>query len=84
MVINRRISRLMYSHRCIEGAAVQAYRDHGIGIAHGMKIHYVVTDARQYRVEPAWCAALFDLGYYRELIDEAWAEISVVFSRGRS
>ena len=46
MVINRRISRLTYAHRCIEGAAVQAYRDHGIGIAPGMKIQYVVTDAR--------------------------------------
>ncbi len=63
MVISRRISRLTYAHRCIEGAAVQAYRDHGIGIAPGMKIQYVVTDARRYRVEPAWCAKSFDLGY---------------------
>ena len=53
MVISRRISRLTYAHRCIEGAAVQAYRDHGIGIAPGMKIQYVVTDGRRYRVEPA-------------------------------
>ena len=63
MVINRRISRLTYAHRCIEGAAVQAYRDHGIGIAPGMKIQFVVTDARRYRVEPAWCAKSFDPGY---------------------
>ena len=33
MVINRRISRLTYSHRCIEDAAVQAYRKHGIEVA---------------------------------------------------
>jgi len=75
MVINRRISRLKYSHRCIEGAAVQAYRDHGIGIAPGMKIQFVVTDARRYRVEPAWCAKSFDHRYYRELVDKAWEEI---------
>jgi DNA polymerase I len=41
MVINRRISRLTYAHRCIEGAAVHAYRKHGVGIAPGMKIRYV-------------------------------------------
>ena len=76
MVINRRISRLTYAHRCIEGAAVQAYRDHRVGIAPGMKIQYVVTDARRYRVEPAWCAKSFDPGYYRGLIDKAWGEIS--------
>jgi DNA polymerase I len=79
MVINRRISRLTYAHRCIEGAAVQAYRDHGIGIAPGMKIQYVVTDARRYCVEPAWCAKSFDLGYYRGLIYKAWGEISYAF-----
>ena len=50
MAIDRRISRLMYRHRCIEGAAVQAYRDHSIRIAPGTKIQYVVTDARRYRV----------------------------------
>jgi DNA polymerase I len=81
MVINRRISRLTYAHRCIEGAAVQAYRDRGIGIAPGMKIQYVVTDARRYRVEPAWCAKSFDLSFYRELIDTAWGEISYAFPR---
>src|SRR5208283_4040565 len=81
MVINRRISRLTYANRCIEGAAVQAYRDHGIGIAPGMKIQYVVTDARWYRVEPVWCAKSFDLLFYRELIDKAYAEISFALSQ---
>jgi DNA polymerase I len=80
MMINRRISRLTYAHRCIEGAAVQAYRDNKIEIAPGMKIQYVVTDARRYKVEPAWCVSSFDLGYYRELIDKAWAEIKFAFS----
>ena len=82
MAIDRRISRLTYRHRCIEGAAVQAYRDHSIGIAPGTKIQYVVTDARRYRVEPAWCAKSFDSGYYRELIKKAYAEITFVFLWG--
>jgi DNA polymerase I len=81
MMINRRISRLTYAHRCVEGAAVQAYRDNKIEIAPGMKIQYVVTDAKRYKVEPAWCASSFDLGYYRELIDKAYAEITFAFSR---
>jgi len=81
MVINRRISRITYRHRCIEGMAVQAYRDHGIGIMPGMKIQYVVTDARRYHVEPAWCAGSFDHEYYRKLIDKAWTEIAFAFPR---
>ncbi len=80
MAINRRISRLTYAHRCIEGAAVQSYRDHGVGIAPGMKIQYVVTDARRYHVEPAWCANTFDIPFYRGLIDKAYAEIAFAFS----
>jgi len=80
MVTNRRISRLTYAHRCLEGAAVQSYRDHGVGIAPGMKIQYVVTDARRYQVEPAWCANTFDISFYRGLIDKAYAEIAFAFS----
>ena len=34
------------------------------------------------RVEPAWCARSFDLGYYRELIDKAWGEISFAYTSG--
>src|SRR5208337_3039533 len=33
-------------------------------------------------VEPAWCAKSFDLGYYRELVDKAWGEISFALSLG--
>jgi DNA polymerase I len=79
MVINRRISRLTYAHRCIEGAAVHAYQKHGVGIAPGMKIRYVVTDARRYQVEPEWNAAAFDLHYYRNLLEKAWEEIAFAF-----
>jgi DNA polymerase I len=79
MVINRRISRLTYAHRCIEGAAVHAYRKHGVGIAPGMKIRYVVTDARRYQVEPEWNAAAFDLHYYCNLLEKAWEEIAFAF-----
>ena len=79
MVINRRISRLTYAHRCIEGAAVHAYRKQGVGIAPGMKIRYVVTDARRYQVEPERNAAAFDLHYYCNLLEKAWEEIAFAF-----
>jgi DNA polymerase, archaea type len=79
LAISRRISRTTYAHRCIEGAAVQAYRDAGVEIAPGMKIRYVVRDARTYRVDPEWAAERFDLSYYRGLLDKAWKEISYAF-----
>ena len=79
MAISRRISRLNYAHRCLEGAAVQEYQKHGVEIAPGMKIKYVVTDARRYQVKPEWVADSFDLPFYRGLIEKAWAEISFAF-----
>jgi DNA polymerase I len=79
LVINRRISRLTYAHRCLEGAAVQAYRDRGMEIAPGMKIGYIVRDARRYSVDTEWDAAAFDLSYYHTLLEKAWEEIAFVF-----
>jgi len=79
MAISRRISRLNYAHRCLEGAAVQEYQKHGVEIAPGMKIKYVVTDARRYQVKPEWVADSFDLPFYRGLMEKAWAEISFAF-----
>jgi DNA polymerase I len=79
LVISRRISRTKFLHRCIEGAAVQAYRDAGLEIAPGMKIGYVVRDAHTYQVDPGWEADRFDLPYYRGLLDRAWNEISYAF-----
>jgi DNA polymerase, archaea type len=79
LTISRRISRTTYTHRCIEGAAVQAYRNAGMEIAPGMKISYVVRDARTYRVDPGWAAERFDISYYRGLLDKAWKEISYAF-----
>jgi DNA polymerase I len=79
LAISHRISRTMYAHHCIEGAAVQAYRDAGLEIAPGMKISYVVRDARTYRVDPEWAAERFDLSYYRGLLEKAWKEISYAF-----
>jgi len=79
LAISRRISRTTYAHRCIEGAAVRAYRDAGIDISPGMKIRYVVRDARTYRADPEWTAERFDLSYYRGLLDRAWKEISYAF-----
>jgi DNA polymerase I len=83
MAISRRISRLTYAHRCIEGAAVNAYRQCGVPVAAGMKIRYVVRDARTYQVVPAWNAELFDIAYYRELLERAWAEITYAFKAVR-
>ena len=79
LVINRRISRLTYAHRCLEGAAVQAYRDRGIEIAPGMKIGYIVRDAQRYSVDTEWDAAIFDLPYYHTLLEKAWEEIAFAF-----
>jgi DNA polymerase I len=79
LVIHRRISRLTYAHRCLEGSAVQAYRDRGIAIAPGMKIGYIVRDARRYSVDTAWDAAGVDLSYYRALLEKAWEEIAFAF-----
>lgn len=83
MVINRQISRVNYSRRCIEGAAVEAYRQHGANVAPGMKIQYVVTDSKRYQAEPAWCATTFDCRYYQDLIGGAWDEIAFAFRSGR-
>jgi len=79
MAISRRISRLNYAHRCLEGAAVQEYQKHGVEIAPGMKIKYVVTDARRYQVKTEWVADSFDVPFYRGLMEKAWAEISFAF-----
>lgn len=84
MKIERRISRTTYAHRCIESAAVKSYQGHGVEIAPGMKISYVVIDSRRYQVEPEWCAGKFDVIYYRELLEKAWAEIRYAFIRGNS
>jgi len=79
MAISRRISRLVYRHRCLEGAAVQAYREQGIPLAPGMKIRYVVEDARSCRAVPAPAAVTFDATYYRTLLDRAWEEIIAAY-----
>jgi DNA polymerase I len=84
MVINRRISRLTYAHRCIEEAAVNAYRNGGVSIEPGMKISYVVRDARKYLADPVWSAESFDVPYYRELLEKAWGEISYAFTSRKS
>jgi DNA polymerase elongation subunit (family B) len=79
LAISRRVSRTTYAHRCLEGAAVRAYRDEGMEVAPGMMISYVVRDARTYRVEPEWAAERADPVYYRGLLEKAWKEISYAF-----
>jgi DNA polymerase I len=79
LVIHRRISRHTYAHRCLEGAAVQAYRDRGIEIAPGMKIGYIVRDARRYSVDTGGDDKGFDLPWYHTLLEKAWGEIAFAF-----
>lgn len=79
LVIERRINRTTYRHRCLEGAAVRAYRDVGAAIEPGMKIGYVVADAGRYCVEPAWSARTSDLVFYRTLLERARDEILAAF-----
>ncbi len=79
LAVSRRISRTRYAHRCLEGAAVNAYRDAGVEAAPGMKISYVVRDARRYQVDPDWAAGTFDIPYYRGLMEKAWNEIAYAF-----
>jgi DNA polymerase I len=80
-VIRRRISRLSYAHRCLESAAIDAYRAAGIGVFPGMLICYVVRDAGRYVVDTEWDATTIDTGYYQKLVDRAWDEIRYAFDQ---
>jgi DNA polymerase, archaea type len=82
LALSRRISRTTYAHRCLEGAAVQAYRDAGMEIAPGMMIRYIVRDAHRYQVDPEWAAKDVDIPYYRGLMEKAWKEIAYAFVWG--
>ena len=80
LAIHRRVSRLKYSHRCAEASAVQAHVNHGIPLAPGMEIGYVVRDAKNWEVEPKSSASEFDAEYYGKLLEKAWAEVAFVFN----
>jgi DNA polymerase I len=80
LAIHRRVSRLNYSRRCAEASAVQAHIKQGLPLAPGMEIGYVVKDARKWEVDPERTASKFDVGYYRGLLEKAWAEAAFVFS----
>ncbi len=82
MVIHRRISRLTYAHRCLEGAAVEAHMQGGLGVSPGMKIGYVVRDAGSHTVDTEWDAEHFDVLFYRGLLEKAWEEIAYAFRAG--
>jgi DNA polymerase elongation subunit (family B) len=80
LAIHRRVSRLNYSRRCAEASAVQAHMKQGIPLAPGMKIGYVVKDARKWEVDPERTASKFDATYYRGLLQKAWEEAAFVFT----
>ena len=82
LLISRRISRLTYAHRCIEGVAVEAYRGCRVPVEPGMKIRYVVRDARRYMVDTEWEAGTFDVPYYRGLLEKTWGEVEYAFTCG--
>ena len=70
-----------YLRRCAEtSATVQAYQKHGLPLAPGMEIGYVVTDAAKWKVDPERDASEFDSGYYGTLLEKAWDEVEFVFS----
>jgi DNA polymerase I len=80
LLISRRISRLTYAHRCIEGTAVEAYQRSGAPVEPGMKIRYLVRDARRYVVDTEWEAGTFDVPFYRGLLEKAWGEVEYAFT----
>jgi hypothetical protein len=69
-----------YSRRCAEASAVKAYQKRRLPLATGMKIGYVVMDAKKWEVDTERDASEFDAGYYRELLEKAWDEAAFVFS----
>ncbi len=80
MAIHRRVSRLSYSRRCAEASAVKAHLEHGISLAPGMEIGYVVRDAGRWVVDIERDASGFDEEYYGKLLEKAWSEVAFVFS----
>ena len=80
LAIHRRVSRLNYSRRCAEASAVRAHVKQGHPLAPGMKIAYVVKDAKRWEVDPARIASEFDAGYYKELLEKAWVEAAFVLA----
>jgi hypothetical protein len=78
--IHRRVNRLNYSWRCVEASAIKAHMNLGLPLAPGMKIGYVVKDAKKWEVDPGSTASEFDVGYYRGLLEKAWGEVAFVFA----
>ncbi len=54
---------------------------HGLPLAPGMEIAYVVKDAKKWEVDPARTASEFDAGYYGGLLEKAWGEAAFVFTQ---
>ncbi len=75
LTISRRISTVTYAHRCPEAGAVARYRQAGVQVAPGMKLQYVVSDAKKGLADPVWDAAEADHAYYLSLLEKAWDEL---------
>jgi hypothetical protein len=53
---------------------------HGLPLAPGMEIGYVLKDAKKWEVDPERTASKFDAGYYEGLLEKAWGEVAFVFT----
>jgi len=73
------VSTHSYRRRCIEAAAVRAYRKVGIDIRPGMTIEYVVADVKRHVVEVRDPGS-FDYRYYLEVLERAWTEIEFLIA----
>ncbi len=76
LAVHRRVGRLNYSRRCAEASAVQVHLKQGIKLAPGMKMGYVVKDAKKWDVAPERTASEFDAAYYEKVLDKAWEEVA--------
>jgi signal transduction protein with GAF and PtsI domain len=79
LAIHRRVSRMNYSRWCAEASAVKAYQKRGLSSAIGMKIGYVVMDAKKWQVDTERDASELDAGYNRKLLEAAWEEAGFIF-----
>jgi len=86
LVLTCRIGNGHYDRNCLQGAALEAYRERGLEISPGMSVRYVVRDAKRWIVDPEFDARGFDAGYYLKLLQKAWQEIEYALgaSEGRA
>jgi DNA polymerase, archaea type len=81
LAVCRRISRLNYGKRCLEGSAVQALQASGVPLQPGMEIAFVVRDADRHVAGRVCEPGPVDRRYYARLLEKAYREIAFVLDR---